>query len=205
MDEDPLIEKRRYGHIYDYVITFNKIPSKFDIPIFDSDVWVAIKINKSLDIRPFRVILKNYSTHQFYRDNNYHLFFNKSAKMRLPVYNHNLKLHEHVSLRILVGDQRLKVKPRYGSSWVFLSGGVRYMEKPENAVKRELYEELGIKCDAEFVLMKTKIIHIRIPILNKPIKTMMYYYSITLDSLPEIKLDKTELSQVKLGNTILCN
>ena len=42
-----------------------------------------------------------------------------------------------------------------------------------------------------------------IPILDKPIKTMMYYYSIKLDILPPITIDTIELSQVKLGNNIL--
>ncbi len=204
MDEGPLIEKRRYGTIHDYIVTFNKVPSIVNLPTFDKDVWVVIKISKSLDLKHFRPILKDYFTHRFYKDNNYYLFFSREAKMRLPVYNYNMKLHEHINLKIIIGDQKLKVKPKYGSSWVFLSGGVRYMEAPEDAARRELYEELGIKCDSKLTLIKTKIMNMNIPILSKPIKTMMYYYTLTLEKLPDIKLDKTELSQVKLGNMIVC-
>lgn len=200
---DLTIEKRRYGTIYDYVITFEN-ESSLDIPEFAADSWVSIRINKALKLDYFKPILAGYSTHRFYRDPNYYLFFNKSAKECLPIYNPTLKLHEHVSLKIKVGNQSLKVKSRYSNSWRILSGGVKYKESPDDAVKRELYEELGIICDTP-ILTHTRQFNMSIPILNKPIKTKMYYYHLELDSLPDIKMDKNELSEVKLGNNIICS
>jgi hypothetical protein len=204
MVTSPLIHKKRYGNIYDYIIVFDEIPSEVKIPTFDKDVWVSIQINKKLDLNMFRPYLIGYHTHRFYRNKGYFLFFNSAARERLPVYNPTLRLHQHVTIKILIGDKKLKVKSRYGNSWCHVSGGVHLSESPEDAVRRELLEELDIVYTGEINLLSTKMMKINIPILDKPIKTEMYYYSIYLDSLPDIKMDKEELSQVKLGDLIVC-
>jgi 8-oxo-dGTP pyrophosphatase MutT (NUDIX family) len=200
---EPLIEKKRYGSIYDYIIVYDFVPADVKLPEFEKDVWVSIQINKKLDLSKFRNLLVGYHTHRFYRDKDYYLFFNDSAKDRLPVYNPMLKLHQHINVMITVDGKRLKVKSRYGSSWRFVSGGVHSFEKPENAVRRELKEELGIQYDGKINFLSSKIIKMSIPVLSKPIKTQMYYYSIELDKLPKLIIDKEELSQVKLGDMII--
>jgi len=199
----PLIHKRKYGNIYDYIIIFDSVPDGDVLPEIGKDVWVSLQINKKLDLSKFKCILKGYHTHRFYRDTKYHLFFNNPAKQRLPVYNPVLRMHEHVSVKLLVGDQKLKVKSLYGNSWRYISGGVNCFEKPENAVKRELREELGISYSGEIHLLSSKYIKMNIPILNKHIKTKMYFYLIKMEKLPSITVDKRELSQVKLGDKIL--
>ncbi len=200
---EPLIEKKRYGSIHDYIVTFDFMPDVIKLQQFEKDVWVSIRINKKLDLDKFKHILVGYQSHRYYRDKRYFLFFNNAAKNRLPVYNPILKLHEHVSVNISIAGKKLKVKSLYGSSWRCLSGGVHYLEKPENAVRRELKEELGIHYDGNIQKLSTKIIAMKIPVLSKPIRTQIHHYFIELDSLPDIKIDKEELSQVKIGNMLI--
>lgn len=199
----PLIQKKRYGNIHDYIIIFDEVPDEIKLPEFDKNVWVSIQINKDLDLKKFRDILKGFHTHRFYRNKKRHLFFNTIAKERLPVYNPVIRMHEHITVKLNVGGQKLKVKSTHGNSWRHLSGGVNCFEKPENAVRRELLEELGIKHDGKITFLSSKLMKINIPILEKPIMTKMYYYSIDLDNVPSININKEELSQVKIGNSFI--
>jgi 8-oxo-dGTP pyrophosphatase MutT (NUDIX family) len=74
--------------------------------------------------------------------------------------------------------------------WVVTAAGhIGKDESPENAVNRELYEELGFKVDLQFY---KKIFH---KYKNKESRFFWIYYSIIKDK-PKIKLDKEEVEKV---------
>lgn len=199
MVEEPLIQKKEYGYIYDYIITYDFLPINNNLPETIKDTWICIRIHKSLNLLAFKNIIKNFSTHKYYKDNKYYLYFNCAAK--LPYYNPIKNTHEHINLKIYINDKLLKIKPKYANRWYPLSGGVEENETPNDAVKRELFEELGIVSD-DIKFINSKKININIPILYRPIKTIMYYYVLRLDKLPKLVINKDEISQIKLDGII---
>ncbi|MDR6758270.1 8-oxo-dGTP diphosphatase [Mycoplana sp. BE70] len=69
--------------------------------------------------------------------------------------NKNDKLHPDVALAVVVDEDRVLVLKRRNDdelSWVFPGGKVAPGETPENAAKRELFEEAGIRCDVSHAI-----------------------------------------------------
>jgi NUDIX domain len=197
------VQERLYGITFDYVVVFDDYPDeKFDSSLLGVKKWISVKVRKSLDQNRFNELLANYCEHVDYTDKRYILYFNQDAHIKLPRVQPSSGVHEHVNIKLSVMGQLLKIKPRYAKNWYNVSGSVELGEEPENAAKREIHEELGFHVgDMKFI--KTKKMFIKIPIVDKPIETMMYYYDVQLNELPNLVIDKKEIGQVKLGNLLI--
>lgn len=198
-----MIEKRSYGFTHDYVVTFNEYcDSSFPIEKLQENRWISVRISKKLTQSRFTDLLKGYSRCPYIADKRYLLYFNEPSLLGMPKIDKNSRLHLHVNVKIIIGEHLLKIKPQHGRNWYNVSGGVEVNEEPLAAAKREIYEELNITID-NLVFVKTKKTFIKIPILDRAIETIMYYYEGSLPSMPELVVCKKEISQVKLGNTII--
>jgi hypothetical protein len=197
------IQEKNYSSIKDYIITINNYDiSEINATKFTHPSWVSIRINKKLDSRKFKELLFGFSTHPNYWDKNYYLYFNRDAYKRLPKIDKQLKVHQHVKAKIYVGDSLLKVMPKYSNNWYDVSGGVELDEKPEDAIKREIKEELGFEVN-EVEYVRTKSFTMNIPILQQGVKTLMHFYKTSLGEIPSIKINRGELKSVKIGATII--
>lgn len=197
------IQEKNYACIKDYIITVNSYDiADISATKFSHPSWVSIRINKKLNVNRFKELLFGFTTHPNYWDKNYHLYFNRDAYKRLPKIDKQLKLHQHVKAKIYVGENTLKVMPKYSNNWYDVSGGVEIDEKPEDAVKREIKEELGIDIDkVEYV--RTKSFTMNIPVLQQGVKTMMHFYKTYIAEMPNIKINKHELKSVKVGDLVI--
>lgn len=225
------VTKRIYGNTFDYVIVFDKYPQcshtgdssqcfcqddcsscqcnyqnsqhdYFDSSILDEDRWISVKVNSALDQSKFSDLLKNYKTHSEYVNNEYVLYFNEHSHSKLPKIQPSSGIHEHVDVKIIVKGQSLRIRSTCSKYWYNVTGSVELDELPEQAAKREVHEELGIQLES-VKFLKTKIFYMKIPIIDKPIKSMMYYYQVELDELPTLVVDKKEIAQVKLGSVMI--
>lgn len=201
----PIVEERSYGVTHDYVIIFDEyLDADFNSKILRAKTWISVRIHKSLNRYKFYPILRGYNMHPQYTDKNYAIYFNKLAYKGLPKINPANKIHEHINVKLMIGGQILKLKPKFARNWYNLSGGVELGEAPVDAAKREIFEELGVHIETqELVATRTKKMCIKIPVVDKPIDTLMYYYELNMDTLPTFKVDKKEISQLKLGGEIL--
>lgn len=90
--------------------------------------------------------------------------------------------------RLLVGKRNLKKEPFYGD-WDFFGGYFQAGESPEETLKREIKEELGIDCDLTFLGTFTGVSSYQD--FEFPVITFAYFVELKGD----IVLDKNENSE----------
>jgi mutator protein MutT len=92
--------------------------------------------------------------------------------------------------KLLVGKRNLKGEPFYGK-WDFFGGFLKKGETPEEALKREIKEELGVGCETNFIGSFTGTHWYKE--FEFPITSFAYLTELS----GEIKLDRKENSKVE--------
>jgi 8-oxo-dGTP pyrophosphatase MutT (NUDIX family) len=97
-----------------------------------------------------------------------------------------------VKCLILSGDELLLIRHTYGrSAWALSGGGIKKGETPEEAVKREVKEELGLDVTPEYIGEFTHNTEYKID--------TVYCFVVTIEKV-EPKIDHIEIKEAKWWN-----
>ena len=120
-------------------------------------------------------------------DRCYQLAFSVAYPMVLQLRRTKLYRYDGVMVAIWFQDKILMVKHSYRDDIMLPGGGVKFREKPNLSVVREMNEELGIVIDAS----KLKQIEIRGKTIEGRVTTTLFECEI--DHLPKLKIDNREI------------
>ncbi len=99
--------------------------------------------------------------------------------------------HEGALVATYVGDDVLLLRASYRRSWNFPGGGVQHLEKPEQAARREVQEEIGL-------LVPTLKPKGNIVGYWEGRRDSVHYFELRLDQLPVLHIDHREIVEARL-------